>query len=153
MPNTGSLATLSAPTLIRPDNGAVYRLGGHSYRLMNGTTVCVAHLVNFGTSPATVSGTIAGVAGALVVEAREGVVIGWDLGATTWRALRMVGIRVVDAEDVPPDVQIGPLADATLWVEALDGTAAQMTPPAIAAYLSGVLPALPGLQSSPAWSV
>lgn len=164
---------LSAPTPICPDPGAIYQLEARPYRLMNGAgRFLVAHLVNFGTSPATVAGSIASTTGALVIAERAAVMVGWDVAGTTWHALRMCEtVAATKPEDLPPggefhsvrfpgllsgpaagrqDVRVVP-ADAPFLVEALNGTTARIPLSAIEEYLAGRLLALPGVQSSPVW--
>ena len=164
---------LSAPIPICPDNNAVYRLDGRSYRLMNGmASVLGTHLVNFGASPATVAGTIEGTAGAFVIEPGAAFMLGWVPQRTAWRALRMVGAQIPGPEGIPPDVRLHAMrlpgwagdpsgghphlaptpADAAFLVEALDGRTASAALVIIVEYLMGRLPALPGLQPSSAWS-
>ncbi len=152
----GSLqVTLSAPTPIRPDHGAAYRLSAGRYTLMHGTgSYVVAHVINADTGPATVAGSVSRTAGILTIEPRHAFMMGWSIRATTWRALQMCGALVdVSPDDLPPGVRlhVGPApADADFLVEALDGTSACIPLPTIAAYLAGKLPMLAGLQS-PAW--
>ncbi len=162
--------TLTAPLLICPDDGAIYSLNGRAYTLMNGKACCTAHLVNFGAAPAMVAGSIAGAAGALVVEPGAAFMLGWSPRDRVWRALRMVGAQIAGAEGIPSDARLFALptagsqplppevqqhlapvpATAAFMVESLDGTAARATLPAIAAYLAGAVPSLTALQSSPA---
>lgn len=138
--------------LIQPYQGAIHRLDGGQYRLMHGLGQCVVlFLVNLGPGPATVAGCIAGAAGTLVIEARNAFMIGWDFHGTTWRAVRMCGVRIAGPEGFLVDVQPGPVPpDATFLFEDLAGTAAWASLSTIAAYLAGVLPTLAGLQP-PVW--
>ncbi|MGI4945851.1 MAG: hypothetical protein ACRYHQ_35710, partial [Janthinobacterium lividum] len=66
----------------------------------------------------------------------------------------LYALRGPGLDGVPPGVQSRLLpvpADAAFLVEVLDGSTARITLSAIAEYLAGILPALPGLQFSPVW--
>lgn len=144
--------TLTAPLLICPDDGAIYSLNSRAYRLMNGKGRClVAHLVNYGTGPATLAGSIAGSSGTITIEAHDGFMVGWSPQDTTWRALRMCEVRIAGPADMPPDAQLGPVpTDAPLLVEALDGISVRASLSVIAAYLTGKTPSPAGSQPSAA---
>ena len=141
----------SIPTLIRPDQGGVYWLDGRACRLVNGLgSFLTINLVNSGSSPATVAGTIAGAAGALVIEPGTAFMLGWDVHGTAWRALRMCEAEILGPED---DTPAGPHpADGDFLVEGLDGVMSRASLPTIAAFLAGNLPTLAGYHLPPAWS-